>query len=71
MLAAINRMNERLFSRELEKEINWLLAADLKFVTTVTTSGRVKNIPAVQMFPDNNVFLCQICAKNEIYTFIW
>ena len=51
--------------------IHLSIHTDLKFVTTFTTSGRVKNIPAVQMFPDNNVFLCQICAKNEIYTFIW
>ena len=39
---------------------------DLKFVTTVPTSGPVKFFPAVKNFPENNAFPCKICVKNEI-----
>ena len=36
--------------------------ADLKFVTTVTTGGRVKIFPTVYIFPENNAFPCKICV---------
>ena len=42
------------------------MSADMKFVTTATTSGRVKKFPAVQIFPQNKAISCKICKKYEI-----
>ena len=38
---------------------------ELRFVATVTTGGRVKFVPAVQIFPENNAISRIICVELQ------
>ena len=37
----------------------------LRFVATVTTGGRVKFVPAVWIFPENNALSSKICIEVQ------
>ena len=39
----------------------YTVTPDLKFVATVATGGRVKIVPTVYIFHENNAFPCKIC----------
>ena len=38
---------------------------ELRFVATVTTGGRVKFVPAVSNFPENNAISLMICVELQ------
>ena len=42
-----------------------ILFAELRFVATVVTSGRVKSVPAVYIFPENNAISLIICKELQ------
>ena len=41
------------------------IQSELRFVATVTTDVRVKFLPTVKMFPENNVISCIICVEVQ------
>ena len=56
------------FSMEVESFSHFFISfhswhPELRFVTTVATGGRVKLLPAVSIFPENNAFSCKICVE--------
>ena len=42
-----------------------ILFAELRFVATVVTSGRVKSVPAVYIFPEKNAISRIICKELQ------
>ena len=47
------------------KNLSRALPPELKFVTTVATGGRVKFLPAVKKFPENNAFSYTIFVEVQ------
>ena len=48
-----------------ERERSNTRVSELRFVATVTTSGRVKFVPTVQIFPENNAISRIICGELQ------
>ena len=51
------------------KILDFLFQPELRFVATVTTGGRVKFVPAVQNFQENNIFSLIICVDEQVWFF--